>query len=193
MKIRPDWPYYIDEYKTLKIFLEKILKQVKNNKIIKIVSNSGISWSKSYDFSDNVYTTENFNYIVFDDESVIKFRYNFFSIIDIWFTSIKYLKDEEIEVINNSDLLLELDCVEQKIVDLEINRFEDEYIIEPSSDTIRPAGGDYFKEIIFHLSNNKKLCICAENAESDGYCNIWIENNNLKGVFNGQNHIAWWN
>ena len=88
--------------------------------------------------------------------------------------------------------LFDFDCYGEYIVDYELNRFSDEYIIDPVYDTTRPDGGDYFKEIIFHLSNKKKICICAENAEADGYCDIWMENNDMYGVFNGESHKTWW-
>ena len=78
------------------------------------------------------------------------------------------------------------------IIDYELNHFTDEYIINPSDDQTRPEGGDYFKEIIFHLDNEKKLCICPQNAETDGYCDIWMEIGNNKNEFNGENHQVWW-
>ena len=56
-------------------------------------------------------------------------------------------------------------------LDIKLTKYE----INPSSGTVRPDGGDYFKKITFNLSNIKKLCICAEDSETDGYCNIWTE------------------
>lgn len=192
MKIKEDNKYYIDEYKTFNEYLKEFLVIIKDKKIKSFISMSGLSWSENYDFASKVYDTDQPNYLIFDDDTVLKFDYNCFSMIDIKITSLKSLRDSEIEAITNGDNF-EFDCYGESIIDFELNKFSDEYIIEPSSDTIRPDGGDYFKEIIFHLSNDKKICICAENAESDGYCDIWMENDNLKGIFHGNSHIAWWN
>ena len=62
-----------------------------------------------------------------------------------------------------------------RIEGYEIEKFSEEYEINPSTGTTRPKGGDYFKKITFKLSNGKKLCICAEDVEVDGYCEIAIE------------------
>lgn len=192
MKIMQNHKYYIDEYKTFNEYLKEFLNIIKDKKIKSFIPMSSLSWSENYDFASKVYSTDLPNYLIFEDDTVLKFDYNWFSMIDIEITNLKCLRDSEIEAIKSGDNF-DLDCYGETIKDFELNKFSDEYIIEPSSDTIRPDGGDYFKEIIFHLSNGKKICICAENAESDGYCNLWMEENNLKGLFNGQSHIAWWN
>lgn len=195
MELVEDHHYYIDEYKTLEAFIKIVVDKVKNKKIKYIYNLCGIS-SSSLSFSDKVYSTSDYNYIVFDDDTVIKFQYVFFSMIDIYYTNLKCLRDKEL--LNLKDereaLLckLDLDYVNNSIVDYEIETFNDEYIIDPRDDATRPDGGDYFKEIVFHLNNDKKLCICAQNAEFDGYCDIWIENNSLKEIFNGQSHKVWW-
>lgn len=192
MKIKENYKYYIDEYKTFNEFVNELLIKIKDKKIKSFVSLCGLYWTEQLDFAEKVYDTDAENYIIFEDDTVLKFQYNWFSMIDIELTHKDCFKKTELESLKDLENF-DLDCYGTTIVDYELNRFCDEYIIEPSSDTIRPEGGDYFKEIIFHLSNGKKLCICAENAESDGYCNIWLENNSLKGVFNGQPHKAWWN
>lgn len=192
MKIKENHKYYIDEYKTFNEYIKEVLEKIKDKKIKSFVSLSGLYWTEQLDFAEKVYDTDAENYLIFDDDTILKFNYNCFSMIYIELTNKGYLSKTEIEDLKDAENF-EMDCYGTTIVDYELNRFNDEYIIEPSSDTVRPEGGDYFKEIIFHLSNRKKLCICAENAESDGYCNIWLENNNLKGIFNGQPHKAWWN
>lgn len=192
MKIVEDREYYIDEYSTFNEFLKSFLELIKNKKIKKFISSSALSWSTHYDFASKVYDTDLPNYLIFEDDMVLKFDYNFFSMIYIKYTHIKCLRDSEQKDIERDDNF-EIDCYGKTIIDYELNKFSDEYIIEPSADITRPEGGDYFKEIIFHLDNNKKICICAENAETDGYCNIWMEENNFKGIFNGEPHKAWWN
>ena len=191
MKIREDHKYYIDEYKTFNEFIKEFVFLVKDKKIKKFIPSSGLSWCKR-DYSDKIYDTDMPNYLMFEDNTILVFDYNVFSMIDILYTSYECLNKNQKEIIDNQESF-EIDCYGETIVDYELNKFSDEYIIEPSGDTIRPEGGDYFKELIFHLSNNKKICICAENAETDGYCNIWMENDNLRGVFNGDPHKAWWN
>ena len=62
-----------------------------------------------------------------------------------------------------------------KIVDYELESFHDEYEINPASGETRPEGGDYFKQISFILDDDNKLCICAEDSEVDGYCDVWVE------------------
>lgn len=162
-----------------------------NNKQIKGIFAQNKNFFKTK-FTDRVYSICDYNYIVFDDNTVIKFKYNFFSMMDVYYTNTKSLRNEDLQIINDEVCKLELDYSNSYIIDYEIERFSDEYIINPRDDATRPEGGDYFKEIIFHLSNNKKLCICAENAEFDGYCDIWIENDNLKGIYNSASHRVWW-
>lgn len=194
MTIRRNHKYYIDEYKTFNEYLKEFMNIVKDKKIKSFIPFSGLSWTTHSKFADKVYDTDDVNYLIFDDNTILKFNYNWFSMIDIELTQLDSLREAEIKGLEErKDEQFDFDCYGETIVDFELNRFNDEYIIEPSSDTIRPEVGDYFKEIIFHLSNGKKICICAENAEFDGYCDIWLENNSSKGVFNGAPHKAWWN
>ena len=76
---------------------------------------------------------------------------------------------------NNDKFKLDLDLENTRIESFNIERFSEEYEINPSSVTLRPAGGDYFKRITLKLSNGKELCICAEDSETDGYCDIWVK------------------
>lgn len=191
MKIIEDHKYYIDEYKTFNEYIKEFIIMIRDKNIIKFIPTSGLVWRQRA-YSDKVYDTDLPNYLVFEDNTILVFDYNVFSMIDIKLTSYECLNKDEKEIIDNQESF-DFDCYGETIVDYELNRFEDEYIIEPSGDTIRPAGGDYFKELIFHLSNSKKICICAENAETDGYCDIWMENDNLREIFNGEPHKAWWN
>lgn len=187
MEIKINQKYYIDEYTTMNKFLKEFLLLIKNKKIKSFVSLCALCWSEHFDFANKVYDTDETNYLIFEDDMVLKFDYNWFSMIDIEMTKFENLREFEQEELTSSTNF-EMDCYGETIVEYELNKFNDEYCINPSDGTTRPAGGDYFKELIFHLSNGKKICICAENADSDGYCNIWMENNNLKGVFNGQPH-----
>jgi len=195
MKIKEDHRYYIDEYKSLKAFIEELMKLIKDKKISYMYNSNGIS-SGSTSYTDKEYMVDGSTYIVFDDDTVIEFSYDFFSMLYITYTKKKNIPDRDIIDLSNETkkllCILDLDYTDCKIKDYEIESFSDEYIIDPRDDMTRPKGGDYFKEIVFHLSNNKKLCICAENAEFDGYCDIWVENNTLKGVFNGKPHKVWW-
>lgn len=191
MEFKRHCKYYIDEYKTLNEFIKELINYLKNMKIKSFISTSGLSYKKR-EYSDKIYDTDESIYIIFESDIVLKFDYNYFSMINLEVTTINSLKDSEIQCLKNGSNF-DFDCYGETIVDYELNKFDDEYIINPSSDIVRPKGGDYFKEIIFHLSNGKKICICAENAEADGYCNVWMENNNIKGIFNGESHKTWWN
>ena len=63
----------------------------------------------------------------------------------------------------------------RKLVDFEIIKFSEEYEINPSTEETRPAGGDYYREIIFKLDNGKTLTIVAQDSLSDGYMDIFIK------------------
>ncbi len=191
MNIEFNHEYYFDEYKEFNEFIKSFISIVRDKKIKSFIPFSGLTWSELCSFTDKLYMTDDFNYLIFDDGTTLIFEYNFFSMISIKVTHISELADKEKEtpkVVGSFDF----DCYGSSIVDYELNSFHDEYIINPSTGETRPSGGDYFKELILHLSNGKKICICAENAESDGYCDIWMENNSLKGIFNGLSHKVWW-
>lgn len=191
MNIELNHEYYFEEYKEFNDFIKNFISIVKDKKIKSFSSFSGLTWSEHCNFTDKLYMTDDFNYLIFDDGTTLAFKYNFFSMISIKVTHISELTDSEkeiLKVVGNFDF----DCYGSSIVDYELNRFHDEYMINPSTNETRPSKGDYFKELIFYLNNDKKICICPENAESDGYCDIWMENNSLKGVFNGQPHRVWW-
>lgn len=187
MTIKINHNYYFDEYKTFNEFLKEFMKIIKDKKIKSFISTSGLLWFENYEFTDKIYNTDEPNYLIFDDDTELIFNYNWFSMIDVKIANLNDLNNEELKNIKSKNNF-NLDCYGSSIIDYELNKFGDEYIINPVTNETRPANGNYFKEIIFQLSNNKKLCICAENAEADGYCDIWMENNNLKGIFNGQNH-----
>ena len=189
MKIELNKVYYFDVFEDLQQYLSSLLKLFNDAGIKYICSDGGVVYYGNQSFTDKLYSVTDTNYIVFDNDKGLQFSYNFFSMIDV-----AYIDSERIcnKVVDNEGIILDLDVTGSKIVDFEIERFSDEYIINPSTDATRPAGGDYFKEIVFHLDNNKKICICAENAEFDGYCDIWVENNCLMEMFNGQSHKVWW-
>ena len=191
--IRKNCQYYIDEFKTMNEFIKEFLTIIKDKKIKAFISTDSLCWTEKCVFADKVYDTAGDNYLIFEDDTILKFGYNFFSMIYIELTDFNSLSDKEVEAINIcKNNQFDFDCYDKTIVDYELNNFSDEYIIEPSNDITRPEGGDYFKEIIFHLSNKKKICFCAENAELDGYCDIWMENNDSYGVFNGGDHKTRW-
>ena len=188
MKIKRTYDYYFDEYNSFNEFLKEFLRIIKDKNIKLFISTGALLWFENNKFTDKIYVTDEPNYLIFDDDTVLIFNYNLFSMIDIKVSNLKDLSISEIKNKNNFDF----DCYDVSIVEYELNKFTDEYIINPATDETRSAGGSYFKEIIFHLSNEKKICICAEDAESDGYCDIWMENNNLKEIFNDQLHEVWW-
>lgn len=192
MELRKDHDYYITDYKQINEYMIEFMKIVKDKKIVKFISSSGLSWNGRPEPRGKVYDTDAPNYLIFEDNTVLKFDYRWFSLINIKLTKIECLNNREKEMFNDSDFLLDMDCYNCTIVDYELNCFADEYIINPSNDQTRPEGGDYFKEIIFHLDNKKKICICPQNAETDGYCDIWMEDNDNRNEFNGEEHKVWW-
>ena len=84
---------------------------------------------------------------------------------------VENLKNTNCDIVNVSE---NIELI--KIEDFEIEQFTGEYEINPSEGTLRPDNTLYFRKIVFKLSNGKNLCICAEDTQSDGYCDIWLEN-----------------
>jgi len=60
-----------------------------------------------------------------------------------------------------------------KITDITVEQFSEEFEINGATGETRPDGGDYFKMITVHLENGKQFYICALDAISDGYVEIW--------------------
>lgn len=61
-----------------------------------------------------------------------------------------------------------------RIVGIDVERFSESFEASPSG-TVRPAGGDYFGSIRVRLDSGIIVCICAEDAANDGYCDVWYE------------------
>ena len=65
----------------------------------------------------------------------------------------------------------------RKITDIEIERFSDAFEINPCTEEVRPAGGDYFRTITVHLDNGAKFYISGMSAAYDGYVSVWDDAN----------------
>ncbi len=65
--------------------------------------------------------------------------------------------------------------IDYTIAGIEVERFSEAFECEPSSGAVRPAGGDYFSTIRLVFRNGRKLCICGDDAEADGYTVVWAE------------------
>ena len=61
------------------------------------------------------------------------------------------------------------------IKDITLDGFTEKFEVNAATGDTRPAGGDYFSTIRLIMADNRKLCLCAEDAESDGYIDTWIE------------------
>ena len=164
--------YYITNYNELNEYLKFIINDDSDKQIKYIYTNSSLNWRETENGKE--YSTFPELFIVFDNDAVLRINYNFYSLMYVRYMWIQNLNIQEKEFDNDS-FKLDLDVKNARIEDFEIERFSEEYEINPSSGTVRPDGGDYFKKITFNLSNGKKLCICAEDSETDGYCDIWIE------------------
>lgn len=98
---------------------------------------------------------------------------------------IKYvtLSKEEPEKYNTINDMFKFNNVDfeyDSIIGFEVNSFSkefDKWISNGNTSNMItiPAGGDYFDKIKILLKNNTKICLQAEDAISDGYCDIWIE------------------
>ena len=166
--------YYLTNYDEINEYLNFIINDDKDKQIKYIFSNEVLSWrdtnhGKRYEISPEFF-------IVFDNDAVLKINYNFYSLMYIEYMWIQNLNIND-KKYNNDEFKLDLDVVNARIESFKVEKFEKEYEINPSSGTMRPEGGNYFKQIVLNLSNESNLCLCAQDAESDGYCDVWIENN----------------
>lgn len=171
-KFEFDQKYYLTNFSEIDEYLKYMINDDENKQIKYIFTNGSLSWSdlnnsKKYELDTEIY-------IVFGNDSVLKISYNFYSLMYVRYMWIQNLNMQEKEF-NNDNFKLDLDVANARIEDFEIERFTEEYEINPAVGTVRPGGGDYFKKITLNLSNGKKLCICAEDTIFDGYCDIWTE------------------
>ena len=164
--------YYLTNYNELNEYLKFIINDDSDKQIKYIFTNDSLNWRETENGKEYSIFPELF--IVFDNDAVVRINYNFYSLMYVRYMWIQNLNIQEKEF-DNDNFKLGLDVKDTRIEDFEIERFSEEYEINPSSGTVRPDGGDYFKKITFNLSNGKKLCICAEDSETDGYCDIWTE------------------
>ena len=164
--------YYLTNYNELNEYLKFMINDDSNKQIKYIFTNDSLNWRETENGKEYSIFPELF--IVFDNDAVVRINYNFYSSMYVRYMWIQNLNIQEKEF-DNDNFKLDLDVKDTRIEDFEIERFSEEYEINPSSGTVRPDGGDYFKKITFNLSNGKKLCICAEDSETDGYCDIWTE------------------
>lgn len=164
--------YYLTTYNEINEYINSILNDDENKQIKYIFTNGSLGWRKLN--NSKKYSLDSEIYIVFDNDSILRVDYKFYGLLYARHMWIQNLNKQEKEF-NNDNYKLELDIANSRIDGYEIERFSEEYEINPSTGTSRPHGGDYFKKITLNLSNNKKLCICAEDAEVDGYCEIWVE------------------
>ena len=164
--------YYLTNYNELNEYLKFIINDDSDKQIKYIFTNDSLNWRETDNGKEYSIFLELF--IVFDNDAVLRINYNFYSLMYVRYMWIQNLNIQEKEF-DNDNFKLDLDVKNARIEDFEIERFSEEYEINPSSGTVRPDGGDYFKKITFNLSNGKKLCICAEDSETDGYCDIWTE------------------
>lgn len=157
--------YFLTTYKEMNEYLNFMINDDRDKQIKYIFTNGS---------SKNGHMVDSDIFIVFDNDTVLKINYLFYSLMYVRYMWVQNLYPREKEC-NNDKFKVNLDISNLRIDGYEIERFTEEYEIDPSTSTTRPNGGDYFKQITLKLSNGKKLCICAEDSEVDGYCNIWIE------------------
>lgn len=144
-------------------FFQTNFHLIENQKIIFAQSNGGY---KSKDEEDAYFTDEYF-YVEFENGYKLKCSTLFYSLGD-------FEIDKDISKPNYNCWIIDY-LKDRKFIDFEIIGFSDEYECNPTTGRVRPAGGDYYKEIIFKLDNGKTLTIVAEDAASDGYMDIFIK------------------
>lgn len=163
--------YYLTTYDEMNEYIINMMNDDEDKQIKYIFTNGSLSWreidnSKKYSLDSEIY-------IVFDNDSILRIDYKFYGLVyarHMWIQNLN-IKEKEYD----DKFKLDLDVTNTRIKDYKIEKFSEEYEINPSVGISRPEGGDYFKNITFKLSNGRNLCVCAEDAEVDGYCEIWVE------------------
>ncbi len=167
-----DEEYYLTNYNELVEYLNFLLEDDKNKKIKYIFTDGGFTYQnlnvgKKYELSSDFF-------IVFDNDTVLKINYNFYGLMYIKYMWIQNLNLQQREC-NKDEFKLDLEVANSSIESFYVESFSEAYEINAATGTMRPEG-DYFKKIELKLSNQSYLCICPEDAEFDGYCEIWTEN-----------------
>ncbi len=174
MKIDKNVEYYITNYRTLRNFFSDFLEIIKDKTISHIFSNAYLTW-KSDTKNNKSYTTDQYIFIVFNDNDILKLKYNVWSLIYVQYTDLASLPITEKEY-NQEFTTMDFPIKESNIIDCVLETFAEEYKIDHAIPTVRPAADEYFKQITFYLnSGSSKLCICASNENGNNICNVWIE------------------
>lgn len=158
--------YFITNYSELVDYLNFFINYDREKKIKYIFTNG------SSNRTGKMLDTEIF--IAFDNDTILKIDYKFYSLMYVRYMWTQSLNEKEY---NSNNYILDLDVSNVKIENFEIEQFTGEYEINPSEGTLRPDNTLYFRKVVFKLSNEKNLCICAEDTQNDGYCDIWVESN----------------
>lgn len=131
-------------------------------------------------YSDGFFGYSCFEPLAFEfDDFVIILRYYFYSDITIHIVDPDFFHSDNSK--NSSEkpnLCYYIDktdfpYINCKIIDIEVERFSEEFEINPSTRKTRPKGGDYFRTITVHLEGGNKFHICALSAISDGGTIVW--------------------
>ncbi|MBP3279181.1 MAG: hypothetical protein J6M44_09530 [Butyrivibrio sp.] len=182
MRIDKDITFY--EASTFISFVRKNLGHIRSNKILNVYYTS-LSGEMGYGQHETYMT---------DTPLIIEFE-GFAVQIEYYFHSNMRLRIVDTEKFYNGEMtryIIDYESMKKNpmpfdkasisefvenctIKDIEIGRFSDEFITEPSSDSVRLEGGDYFFEISIVLENDTKIFINAQDAESDGYMEYSIK------------------
>lgn len=181
----------IKKYNNAKEYFEKLLPILKQKKIKKLCS-----FDSTYNthLGKIMYSIDAPLYIIFEDNTCLIIEYYFVSELRIEYRKLTNEEIVEYEKLNdlfnskyeiynpNTYTLSRIDTVELEygyINEIEINKFSHEYEawVEHSIALI-PASDETFNEIAFIMNNKKAVCICPEDAESDGYLDIWVDDSN---------------
>ena len=182
---------FIEKYNEAKEYFEKVSPTLKQKKIKKVCS-----FNSSYNTHSKriIYSIDNPLYIIFEDNTSLIVEYYFVSELRIEYRNLTNEEIEETEKLEDmfnveheihnykTYELSHIDTIELEygyINEIEINKFAHEY--EAWVDhyiTLLPASDETFDEIAFVMNNGKAICICPEDAEADGYLDVWAEGSN---------------
>lgn len=164
----------------IEFVLKCIYEKIWNKKIVKIFDLYGNTFNWKQKENSHVCTDDDV-YIMFEDNTCIIINLVNRSAAWIKYKKLSKNEKEEFSTINDMFTFENNNFNYDSIHEFKVNSFSHEYEKwisngNTSSMITIPAGGDYFDKITIVLKNNIKIFIQAEDAMSDGYCDIWVDN-----------------
>ena len=78
-------------------------------------------------------------------------------------------------VLNSLPCAVDSPYLHQVLSDISVSRFSEAHEIDPETDEMRPAGGDYFSTVSFTFRSGSELSVCGCSVADDGYMFVDVE------------------